>query len=162
VGTAEIEVLRAVPEHLDALVDCQTTCWREAYTGLVSDAYLYDPQRAARRHQRWARILSGERAAWVAPAGEQIVAVATSGPSRDEPADPPTELMTLYVRAAWHGTGLADQMLAAAIGSKPASLWVFIDNPRARAFYARHGFVATGEQKLDPDTDVMEMRMVRG
>ena len=52
-------------------------------------------------------------------------------------------------------------LLEAAIGSRPASLWVFVGNARARAFYGRHGFTPDGTEADDLATGVRELRMVR-
>lgn len=56
--------------------------------------------------------------------------------------------MSLYVAAAYRGTGLTSTLLTRAIGEKPAQLWVFQDNPRAHAFYAKHGFGYQGRNQL--------------
>ncbi|MFC6012863.1 GNAT family N-acetyltransferase [Nocardia lasii] len=60
------------------------------------------------------------------------------------------ELEALYVRKAWHGTGLADALLEAS--GSPRTLWVFAEYPRAQAFYRRHGFADTGIRRTDPFT----------
>lgn len=152
------EVRRAEESDAVAVTDCQTTCWREAYAGLVAEDYLYSDAVERRRLARWQERLAGSRNVWVAEADGQVVGVASTA-AGDEP---PVTLTSLYLRAAHHGTGLADRLLDAAVGSGPASLWVFVANARARRFYSRHGFVADGTEKLDPDTGVPEIRMVRG
>jgi hypothetical protein len=54
------------------------------------------------------------------------------------------------------------RLLDAVIGDRAAFLWVFRDNPRARAFYRRNGFVADGaEQVEDFFGGPVEIRMVR-
>jgi hypothetical protein len=53
-------------------------------------------------------------------------------------------------------------LLNAAIGDAAASLWVLRDNPRARAFYRKHGFVENGMCKTEPHFEIDEIRMVRG
>ncbi|MFD3704546.1 GNAT family N-acetyltransferase [Nocardia sp. NPDC058658] len=63
-----------------------------------------------------------------------------------------TELEALYVRSAWHGTGVADALIEAAAPGSPCTLWVFADYPRAHAFYRRHGFTDTGIHRADPFT----------
>lgn len=148
-----------------AIASCQTACWREAYAGLVPEDYLGSVAIEQRRFERWQARLAGERAVLVAEVGGQVVGVASAGPSRDDPLvwgpGPAEELMSWYVRAAWHGTGLADQLLAVAVGDRPASLWVFAANARAQAFYRRHGFWPDGNRTVDPDTGLEEIRMVR-
>ncbi len=57
------------------------------------------------------------------------------------------QLYQLYVDPPWHGSGVAAALLdwaaAAARAAGAADLWlsVYVDNPRARRFYARAGFV---------------------
>jgi hypothetical protein len=56
---------------------------------------------------------------------------------------------------------VAAAMLDSAIGDAPAHLWVFGENGRARAFYAKQGFEPDGARKVDDDTGVWELRLVR-
>ncbi|WP_213545065.1 GNAT family N-acetyltransferase [Vannielia litorea] len=59
-------------------------------------------------------------------------------------------LMSVYVQPAHRGTGLASDLLGAALGlareSGVAQLELYVSSaaPRAQAFYARHGFVQVG------------------
>jgi ribosomal protein S18 acetylase RimI-like enzyme len=154
----------ATPADLDMIVECQTRCWVEAYTGVVAPEYLDDPQRPIRRRARWAAHLDGERHVMVAIGSATpglAEGVVSFGPSRDAPPIPELELMSLYVRARWHGSGLADRLLDAAIDGESASLWVFVANRRAQAFYRRHGFEPDGAEAFDTDTGLVEIRMVR-
>lgn len=84
------------------------------------------------------------------------------GPSTDPRCTPPLELKSLYVAAAFRGTGLAASLMDFAIGSAPAHLWVFEGNERALSFYATRGFSAVGHRELDPDTGIWMTRLVRG
>ena len=43
--------------------------------------------------------------------------------------------------------------------AESAALWVADPNPRAQAFYCKHGFVADGTAQVE---GVREIRMVRG
>ncbi len=86
------------------------------------------------------------------------------------PPGPHAELRQLYVLAPWHGTGLADALMtwtidaARARGAAALYLSVFIDNPRARRFYERHGFERVGRytfmvgEQADED-DVMRLAL---
>lgn len=75
----------------------------------------------------------------------------------------PVELWRFYVDRNWHGRGVAAQLMdrvkAAARdrGSKTLWLGVWERNDRARAFYAKWGFVDVGEHIFlfgtDPQTD---------
>jgi Predicted acyltransferase len=67
----------------------------------------------------------------------------------------------LYVYAADHGTGAGRALLEAVIDpAEPAALWVADPNPRAQAFYRKHGFAADGTARSEDG--VREIRMVRG
>jgi len=75
---------------------------------------------------------------------------------------PEVELKSLYVGAAYRGSGVAATLVERAIGVSPAQLWAFEDNPRAHAFYRKLGFRADGSRQVDPDTEVPMVRLVRG
>jgi predicted GNAT family N-acyltransferase len=71
------------------------------------------------------------------------------------------QLYVLYVYAADHGTGAGPALLAAVVvPEESAALWVADPNPRAQAFYRKHGFVADGAAQVEDG--VREIRMVRG
>jgi L-amino acid N-acyltransferase YncA len=56
----------------------------------------------------------------------------------------------LYVYAADHGTGAGSALLEAVVDpEESAALWVADPNPRAQAFYRKHGFVADGTVKVE-------------
>jgi 2-(1,2-epoxy-1,2-dihydrophenyl)acetyl-CoA isomerase len=154
-------VREAVPSDLQAIADCHTTCWQEAYAGLVPQSYLDDPEVIQRRLDKWRQRLSEGHPAYVAVLGDRVIGLARGGPSRDQPPPADLELRSLYVRASHQGTGVADRLLHSAIGNSAACLWVYEDNARANAFYSRHGFRADGTRKIDTETGVPEIRLVR-
>jgi RimJ/RimL family protein N-acetyltransferase len=162
-----LDVRRAGPRDLDGVVACQEASWREAYGELVPDRYLDDPGLPARRRERWRRRIEGERQVGVAVDGDEIVGVGSAGARKEVDVPVDTELMSLFVRRRLWGKGLGTRRLGAlldagdASGSRDAYLWVFADNQRARAFYARNGFRPDGAGKLDPGTDLWEIRLVR-
>ena len=63
----------------------------------------------------------------------------------------PMELKRLYVARAWHGHGVAQALMDAALDAARArgaqTLWlgVWERNPRAVAFYRKYGFTRVGE-----------------
>jgi ribosomal protein S18 acetylase RimI-like enzyme len=74
----------------------------------------------------------------------------------------------VYVTPAWRSRGVAEELLAVVeaeavetFGADALYLLVHEDNPRARAFYRRQGFVETGRTlpyELDPSEREIEMR----
>jgi ribosomal protein S18 acetylase RimI-like enzyme len=154
---------RPTAEDLDEMGRVHVQVWREAYAGLLPADYLagLDPSLSA---TRWKERFgsSAELSWWLARDDDGIVGMATSGPARDD--DPPAalELYAINVLRRAHGSGLADDLMAHAIGERPAYLWVLEGNDRALAFYRRHGFGDEGGRKPEPDTGVVEIRMARG
>lgn len=113
------------------------------------------------RRARW-RIRTSTGARQVAPGhvGDTLAGVVNWG-TCNEADVPELELMSVYVAAAHHSTGAASALLTHALGHAPAHLWVFEDNPRAQAFYAKSGFSPGGNRKVDPDTGIWEQRLIR-
>jgi GNAT superfamily N-acetyltransferase len=89
-----------------------------------------------------------------------VVGIAMAGPPQDSGTQWDTHLYVLYVVAAEHGTGAGAALLDTVIGAhESAALWVADPNPRAQAFYRKHGFVPDGT--VNVDDGVREIRMVR-
>jgi ribosomal protein S18 acetylase RimI-like enzyme len=66
-------------------------------------------------------------------------------------AQHPGEIQRLYVASEWHGRGIAQQLMEAALGLMQARgcdaawLGVWEHNPRAIAFYRKYGFAEVGD-----------------
>jgi GNAT superfamily N-acetyltransferase len=139
-------------------------CWQETYRGLMPDAVLDAPGLLAVRERFWTAALTEERfrenRVAVAERDGELIGVAMSGPPLDADAAWARQLYVLYVYAADHGTGAGPALLAAVVDpEEPAALWVADPNPRAQAFYRKHGFDADGTTQVDGG--VREIRMVR-
>ncbi len=150
-------------DDLDELGRVHVQVWREAYAGLLPDEYLagLDPTFGPTRwRERFGT--SPDLGWWVARDEEGIAGMVTAGSPRDDDAPVPLELYAINLLRRTHGTGLADELMACAIGDRPAYLWVLEGNDRAIAFYRRHGFTDEGGRKPEPDTGVLEIRMARG
>jgi GNAT superfamily N-acetyltransferase len=140
-------------------------CWQETYRGLMSDAVLDDPGFLTVRERFWTAALTHERyrenRVAVAERNGELVGIAMSGPPLDAAAAWARQLYVLYVYAAHHGTGVGPALLEAVVDpEESAALWVADPNPRAHAFYRKHGFVADGTAQVEDE--VREIRMVRG
>jgi ribosomal protein S18 acetylase RimI-like enzyme len=139
-------------------------CWQETYRGVMPDAVLDDPGFPAAREGMWTDVLTSEhyRQSRVAVAERdgELAGIAMSGPPEDATAAWTRQLYVLYVYAADHGTGAGRALLEAVIGpAEPAVLWVADPNPRAQAFYRKHGFAADGTARSEDG--VREIRMAR-
>lgn len=160
-----VTVRPAAPEDVEALLRVKARSWREAYGGLLPAAHL-DEMDAAVPDQvpGWTALIGSDRDLWVADDGGRLVGVAVAGPRRDRDGDlPGLELMVLYVLAETYGTGLGARLLDAVVGQRPACLRVLAENPRAVAFYAKHGFAPEGEPEpmTGPWEGLHEQLMVR-
>jgi GNAT superfamily N-acetyltransferase len=139
-------------------------CWKETYRGLMPDAVLDDPGLATARERMWTAALSDERyrhnRTAVASRDGQLVGIAMSGPPQDSTVAWARHLYVLYVQAAHHGIGAGQTLLEAVIDpADTAALWVADPNPRAQAFYRKHGFAPDGTEQVEGG--VREIRMVR-
>ncbi len=135
--------------------DAATLAAIGARTFVATFGHLYSPANlatflATHTVEAWSATLAGGAAVRLAESDGTAVGYARIGPltfevDRQERAA--LQLYQLYVDPPWHGSGVAaallDWAVAAARAAGAADLWlsVFVDNPRARRFYARAGFV---------------------
>lgn len=139
--------------------------WRQTYRGLMSDSVLDDPELLPARERFWTGVLTDERHSSnrvaVAEVDGAVIGIAMSGPSQDPDATWGWQLFLLYVDAAHHGSGAGAALLNTVLHAhEAAAVWVADPNPRAQAFYGKHGFTPDGHSKAGPD--VRERRFVRG
>ncbi len=96
-------------------------------------------------------VVLPEREVWVADEDGAVVAVLVL---EDEWVD------QLYVEPAHTGRGIGSGLMAVAKRQRPTALrlWTFEANVRARRFYERHGFVATGSTDGDNEEGAPDVR----
>ncbi|WP_307041821.1 GNAT family N-acetyltransferase [Agromyces ramosus] len=138
--------------------------WQETYRGLMPDRVLDDPSLVDARERFWIAALVDERyranRVAVAECDGAVMGVAMAGPPEAPEPGWSVHLYVLYVLAAHHGTGAGSALLDAVVGShESAALWVADPNPRAQAFYRKHGFIPDGTMQVEDG--VREIRMVR-
>lgn len=138
--------------------------WQETYRGLMPDRVLDDPGLVAARERFWTAALVDERyranRVAVAERDGAVIGVAMAG-SPDPPGSGwSVQLYVLYVLAADHGSGVGTALLDAVVRPhESVALWVADPNPRAQAFYRKHGFVPDGAMQVEDG--VREIRMLR-
>jgi ribosomal protein S18 acetylase RimI-like enzyme len=163
--SSSLTVRRARVADVAQIARVNVRCWQEAYRGLVSDAVLDDPGFRPARERFWTAALTDERyranRVAVAERDGEMIGIAMSGPPLDDAAAWARQLYVLYVYAAHHGTGAGRALLDAVVDpGESVALWVADPNPRAQAFYRKHGFVADGTAQVDDG--IRAIRMVRG
>lgn len=166
--TTETYTIRlATPEDINATLEMKLRAWREAYGDQRPESFFTAAEgRRDMEADWWTRGLAQGAELWIATDSESnIVGVAGGGPAADDDADTGVELdlQVLYVLSGHYGTGLAAKLLETVLTGRDALLWVLENNPRAQAFYAKHGFVADGriESLVDDWAGLKEIRMVR-
>ncbi len=160
-----VTVRRARPEDASEMARVIVRSWRETYRGVVPDDVLDDPGFHAARERFWTAALTDEQyrrnRIAVAERGGEVIGVAMSGPVDDPSLEWDHHLYVLYVVAAEHGSGAGLALLDAVVRpDEDVALWVADPNPRAQAFYRRHGFVADGVAQVD-ENGVRDIRMLR-
>ncbi|WP_321164488.1 GNAT family N-acetyltransferase [Curtobacterium sp. Leaf183] len=138
-------VRHAGVEDAEGIARVHATSWRETYGRFVDDPDTHPWFDVDRRIAMWRTELArGAFPTVVVTDQTGVVGFAAVQTVTEPDAVRPEELTMLYVLARAHGTGAGQTLLDAALGDRPASLWVAADNPRAHAFYRRNGFVADG------------------
>ena len=93
--------------------------------------------------------------------------LAPSAPDAAVTGESPIELVRFYVDGAWHGRGLAQQLMRAVVdeavrlGARTLWLGVWERNPRAIAFYRKLGFIDVGSHPFVLGHDVQTDRIMQ-
>lgn len=156
-----VTIRPAAPADAEALTGLHLDCWDDAYAGLLDPAILVARRSGvAERAERWRRVLAGPGTTLAAEHEGGLVGFVCPGAARDPEPGPAEEVYALYVRARWWGTGIGHALLVAALGDRPAYLWVLEGNDRAIRFYERQGFRRDGGTRAGAEGT--HLRMVRG
>ena len=135
-------VRRARPADAAEIARVQVQSWREAYTGIIPQAYL--DQLSVPSHERqWRRTLGSGTWAFVAEWERKLVGFASGGLSRVR-RDITGEIYVLYVLRAFQGRAIGRALFDAChyelarCGHHGLLVWVLADNP-SRGFYEHLG-----------------------
>jgi ribosomal protein S18 acetylase RimI-like enzyme len=154
--------------HANGICRVGTASWRDAYTDVLSEAYVdanvrlrYDPERIAAQITgdsdaadvgMWLVALDDgttAKAAGASGRGGSTAARSVVGTVRDDRPEPDVgEVSGLYVHPDWQDTGIGTRLLDAltdrhrAAGVGEQHTYVFAPNDAAIGFYESHGFEA--------------------
>lgn len=143
----EVVIRSAVPADAAAIARVHTASWRETYGHFVTDVDTNPWFDGERRLVMWTDSLrEGEFDTTVAEHLDTVICFAAVRATTDADDVRAEELTMLYVIAEWHGKGVGQRLLDAALRDRPASLWVAADNAQAHAFYRRNGFTPDGAE----------------
>jgi ribosomal protein S18 acetylase RimI-like enzyme len=137
-------------EDAAAIADVHVLTWQAAYED------VFGAERLAgigdRRRAQWDEWLTDPQSAWqvsVAEEAGRVVGFVSVGESRDEAGK--GELFAIYVLPEAWGSGAGSALMESALeelrGYSSATLWVLEDNPRARRFYEREGWLLDGGRR---------------
>lgn len=118
----------------------------------MRDSILDDPGFIRRRERLWTAALTDPRYSQnrvaVAERDGTLIGIAMAVPATDDDARWSSQLYVLYTYAAVHGSGAGAALVDAVIGpTVTGGLWVADPNPRAQAFYRKHGFAPDGTSR---------------
>jgi ribosomal protein S18 acetylase RimI-like enzyme len=151
-------VRRARADDAEELVGVHVRTWQAAYAHAFPAAYLRGlTGELAARTVRWRAILDSGVApqqTFVAVDEDRVIGFVACGRERGDGGGA-GEVYAFYVEPSHWSTGVGRALMDAAVahlysaGLTTVRLWVLDDNPRARAFYERYGFVHDGTTKRD-------------
>lgn len=165
-----MSIRSAVEDDAYAIARVQIMAWRQAYAGMMPQAFL-DHMDSVRRVTSWRRALSSPGAGVtdvvLDPAGE-IIGFFVYGPSRDADAAVATgELVAINLLPAHWRQGLGRRMMARLFAAaaerrwQAMTLWVLEANLQARRFYEAHGFQADGASQVDANLTGAPLHLLR-
>lgn len=177
---AGFSIRRATPDDASALAAAASAFFRDTF-GSANRPEDMDDYLAAAFSE------SGQRAELTEPLTRVLIATgseeeivgyvhvrldAPPPAASSAPKGRSAEIARLYADRHWHGRGLGAALMDAALtvatqwGAELLWLGVWERNPRAIAFYAKHGFVDVGEQEFQLGSDrqrdrIMARRLTR-
>jgi GNAT superfamily N-acetyltransferase len=145
----EINIRAANPADSCEIANVHLNSWREAYVGLLSQAYLDSlPLTFRRRARMWTRTIEypdqNQKIYVVDSSAVGVVGFVAASRARDERFKGFGEIAAIYLLQAYQEKGLGSALLNRAfeyllsLGFQRTYCWVLENNPTC-AFYARTG-----------------------
>jgi ribosomal protein S18 acetylase RimI-like enzyme len=158
---SDVQVRRAHPDEWATVRDVRLAALADAPDAFASTLSL----ELARTEPQWRSWIGAGPwfLAWCAGTPAGLVAARPGQPASGPPAADPDardpgswHLISMWVSPQLRGTGVAGLLIGAvadharAAGAPGITLWVAVNNARARAFYLRMGFTPTGARQSYP------------
>ena len=146
-------IRRARLDDAAAIAAVHVRTWQSAYEHVFGAERLAGLDLAAREGLARRFATDAAQDAFVAEGDGGIVGFVATGPPQDGGEE--RELYAIYVLPEAWGTDAGSGLMAAAVEAMrdreavDAILWVLEDNPRARRFYEREGWVEDGAAESD-------------
>ena len=165
--SSEIVIRDARPEEAGALAALARAVFEETFAEGNSDEDMAEFLASTYSESIQSRELSDpSMQTLLAVDGERLAGyaqLATGQPPDWVPERPAIEIKRFYILSHWHGSGVAQALMAECLRRadlyRSAAIWlgVWEHNARAKAFYAKYGFEARGSQPFwlgrDEQTD---------
>jgi ribosomal protein S18 acetylase RimI-like enzyme len=153
--------LSDVPEIADLFLQC----WHISYAEVLSQK-ARDSMDLEAANELWNKALSTnlDRKTFLALENDDFIGIFRVG--SDPKLSQRGHLFSLYVSPSFVGKGFGKRLLEKSIeetrseGFGEMSLWVFNDNTIAKSLYLKYGFVVTGEQRITPEWNALEIEMM--
>jgi ribosomal protein S18 acetylase RimI-like enzyme len=148
-----VEIRRARLEDAAAIAAVHVRTWQSAYEHVFGAERLAGLDPAARERLARRFATDEDHDAFVADDDGRIVGFVATGPPEDDGEK--RELYAIYVLPEAWGTIAGTGLMRAAVeamrgrGAADAVLWVLEDNPRARRFYEREGWLEDGSAESE-------------
>jgi RimJ/RimL family protein N-acetyltransferase len=161
------------PEDIEEATAMRLRSWLDTYVNEEAGVtrewiesrnyWQQSPERQASRRERFLKgVNDGTFAAWIARDAEGKI-IGSTTPSVDP--DGTQHVGALYVDKGWHGTSVGAALMQKVIDwadpTRPLVLGVATYNERARAFYAKWGFVEVPGSETLFDGTIPEIKMIR-
>jgi len=160
-----MEFKPAALSDIPEIADLFLRCWHVSYADVLS-LEARDSMNLESATELWSKAMSTnlERKTFLALENEEFIGVFRVG--GDPQFSQRGHLFSLYVSPSSTGKGYGKLLLERAMeeissdGFGEMSLWVFNDNTIAKSLYLKYGFAATGEQRITPEWNALEVEMV--
>jgi len=160
-----MEFKPAALSDIPEIADLFLRCWHVSYADVLS-LEARDSMNLESATELWSKAMSTnlERKTFLALENEELIGVFRVG--GDPQFSQRGHLFSLYVSPSSTGKGYGKLLLERAMeeissdGFGEMSLWVFNDNTIAKSLYLKYGFAATGEQRITPEWNALEVEMV--